>query len=74
MSHLHTVPDEQVTMTIDVSTAWEAKMAAIGCHQSQIRSSPILSMAEEKQRLFFAVEHFRLAMGKPAVLSMLERK
>ena len=66
MTHLHTVPDEAVTLAVDVVDVWEAKMAAIRCHRSQIGSSPILDTPEEKQRLFLGTEYFRWAAGRPA--------
>ena len=59
MQHLHTVPDEAVTLTVDVSAVWDIKMAAIHCHRSQMESSPILSAPEEQQRLFLGTEHFQ---------------
>ncbi len=71
MIQLHTVPDESVTLTVDVSQAWEAKMAAIRCHRTQIKGTPILSAPQEKQRLFLGVEHFRLARGRSHPLSWL---
>jgi len=60
MTHLHTVPDEAVTLAVDVSAVWEAKMAAIRCHRTQMDGSPILSASEERRRLFLGTEHFRL--------------
>ena len=59
MSHLLTVPDEEVTLTMDVSAAWDAKMAAIRCHRSQIASSPVLDAPEEQQHLFLGTEYFQ---------------
>ncbi|HEM62305.1 MAG TPA: PIG-L family deacetylase, partial [Chloroflexi bacterium] len=73
MTQLHTVPDESVTLTVDVSRVWEAKMAAIRCHRSQIKGTPILSTTKENQRLFLAVEHFRLARGQSDPLSWLSQ-
>lgn len=52
MFHLHSVPDEEVTHTVDVAPVWDVKMAAIRCHHSQIVNSPILD-APEKQQLIF---------------------
>ena len=63
MHHLHTVPDETVTLTVDVSAVWDIKMAAIHCHHSQMGSSPILEAPEEKRRLFLGTEYFRLVSG-----------
>jgi LmbE family N-acetylglucosaminyl deacetylase len=63
MPHLHTVPDEDVTLTVDVSEVWDTKMAAIHCHRSQISNSPILSAPEEQQRLFLGREYFQLVSG-----------
>ena len=63
-SHLHDVPDEQVTLTVDVTPVWEQKLAAIRCHRTQMGGSPILSEPEEKRWLFLGTEHFRLAMTR----------
>ena len=65
MAHLHTAPDEMVTLAVDVSDVWEAKMGAIRCHASQSSGTPILSAPEEKQRLFLGTEYFRLAATRP---------
>jgi len=59
MTHLHTVLDETVTHTVDVSAEWGTKMAAIHCHHSQMANSPILDAPEEQQRLFLGTEYFR---------------
>ena len=73
MNQLHTVPDESVTLTVDVSDVWEAKIAAIHCHRTQLKGTPVLSAPEAKQRLFLGVEHFRLARGRSDTLSPLIR-
>ncbi len=62
MTHLHTVPDEAVTLTVDVSAVWETKMAAIHCHHSQMSHSPILEAAEARQRLFLGTEYFQRSL------------
>ena len=59
MPHLHTVPDEEVTLTLDVSAVWDAKIAAIQCHASQLSSSPITSAPLDRQRLFLGTEYFQ---------------
>jgi len=64
MTHLHTVPNEAVTLAVDVSAVWEAKMAAIRCHRTQMDGSPILSASEERRRLFLGREHFRRAEAR----------
>jgi len=63
MDHLHTVPDEAVTLTVDVSAVWDTKMTAIHCHRSQIANSPILDAPEEQRRLFLGTEFFQLVSG-----------
>jgi len=63
MPHLHAVPDEQVTVTVDVSSVWEQKLAAIACHRTQAGASPILTAPAERQRLFLGREHFRQAVA-----------
>jgi LmbE family N-acetylglucosaminyl deacetylase len=69
MPHLHTVPDEAVTLKVDVSAVWKAKLAAIHCHHTQIGSSPILAASEAKQRLFLGMEYFRLAVSSAEFFS-----
>ena len=59
MKQLHTVPDEAIAVTVDVSTVWEAKMAAIRCHRTQLCESSILRASNEMQRLFLGTEHFQ---------------
>jgi len=59
MPHLLTVPDEEVTLKMDVSAVWDAKMAAIQCHKSQLSSSPITSDSLERQQLFLGTEYFQ---------------
>jgi len=59
MHHLHTVSDEAVTLTVDVSAVWDIKMAAIHCHHSQVANSPILDASEEQQDLFLGTEYFQ---------------
>lgn len=64
LAHLHAIPDEEVTLAVDVTAAWEQKAAAIRCHRSQASSSPILAAPEERQRLFLGREHFRRAEAR----------
>jgi len=67
MHQVHPVPDEAIALTVDVSTVWEAKLAAMRCHATQWSSSPMLSAPTERQRLFFGQEHFvRAAMRRSA--------
>jgi LmbE family N-acetylglucosaminyl deacetylase len=62
MTQVRAVPDEQITLTVNVALAWEQKLAAIHCHHTQLGESPILAASPERQRLFLGVEHFaRLA-------------
>ena len=59
MPNLLTVPDDAVTHAVDVSAAWDKKMAAIRCHESQLSSSPITSDSLERQHLFLGIEYFQ---------------
>ncbi len=68
MTQIHTVPDDAITLTVDVSTVWEAKMAAIRCHQTQLGESPILRTSPEKQQLFLGTEHFQRTLFRPDLL------
>jgi len=60
-SGLHAVPDEDVTLMVDVGPVWEEKLSAIRCHRTQAGESPILDAPRERRRLFLGVEHFRQA-------------
>lgn len=60
MKQIHAVPDEAITVAVDVSSVWEAKMSAIRCHRTQLGESPILDAPEARQRLFLGMEHFCL--------------
>jgi LmbE family N-acetylglucosaminyl deacetylase len=61
MRQVHPVPDEKIALRVDVSTAWEAKRAAMACHATQRSSTPLLNADEGRQRLFFGREFFVLA-------------
>ncbi len=63
-SGLHTVPDEAVTLAVDVIPVWEQKLRAIRCHRTQAGESPILRAPEERQRLFLGTEYFRRGVGR----------
>jgi N-acetyl-1-D-myo-inositol-2-amino-2-deoxy-alpha-D-glucopyranoside deacetylase len=66
MKRVHAVPDEAIALSVDVSTVWETKLAAIRCHATQLSSSPMMRAPVERQRLFFGTEHFvRAATRRP---------
>jgi LmbE family N-acetylglucosaminyl deacetylase len=58
MDQLHTLPDNEVTVTVDVQSVWEQKMTAIACHRTQAGESSILRAPFERQRSFLGWEHF----------------
>jgi LmbE family N-acetylglucosaminyl deacetylase len=58
MKQVHPVPDETITLAVDVTSVWESKLAAMHCHATQWSSSPMLSALSERQRLFFGQEYF----------------
>jgi LmbE family N-acetylglucosaminyl deacetylase len=66
MKQIRAVPDEAITLAVDVSSVWESKMTAIHCHRTQLGESPILDAPKAKQRLFLGVEHFCLSSSRPA--------
>lgn len=61
IGQVRAVPDEEITLAVNVTATWEAKMAAIRCHATQFGVTPILKCPPERQRLFLATETFRLA-------------
>lgn len=58
MRRIQPVPDEAITLSVDVSPVWEMKLAAIRCHATQLASSPIMRASQEQQHLFLGTEHF----------------
>ena len=76
MKQIRAVPDEAITLTVDVSSVWESKMSAIRCHRTQLGESPILTAPEAKQRLFLGMEHFCLVASRLApdgkIVNLLE--
>jgi N-acetylglucosamine malate deacetylase 2 len=64
LAQLHAIPDQDVTLAVDVTPVWAQKMAAIHCHRTQAGESPILQAPVERQRLFLGREHFRRAEAR----------
>jgi len=66
MQRVQPVPDEAITLSVDVSPVWEVKLAAIRCHATQLGSSPVMRAPVEQQHVFLGTEHFvRLAARRP---------
>jgi len=63
LTKLHSIPDEEISLTVDIAEVWEQKMAAIRCHRTQASTSPILSSMEKTQRLFLGKEYFSQALS-----------
>ena len=61
LTELHAIPDEEISLTVDVMPVWKQKRMAIRCHRTQASGSPILFAPEEKQRFFFGKEYFKRA-------------
>jgi LmbE family N-acetylglucosaminyl deacetylase len=57
--HLQAIPDEAVTLTVDVTPVWKQKLAAIHCHRTQLGVSSIMAADKEQQRIFLGREYFR---------------
>jgi LmbE family N-acetylglucosaminyl deacetylase len=66
MRQIHPVPDNTITLTVDVSSTWQKKLAAMRCHATQWSSSPMIKASEERQRLFFGQEFFIRAASRLA--------
>ena len=74
---LHSVPDNEINLEIDVNPVWEKKMKAIRCHQTQIGESPILNESDKYIKQFFGKEFFILASkpkGKDFISEILNHK
>jgi LmbE family N-acetylglucosaminyl deacetylase len=64
LRQLQAVPDADIALAVDVSAAWEAKLAAMHCHATQLSASPLLQAPVERQRYFFGTEHFVRAAAR----------
>jgi len=71
LTHLRTVSEADVSLTVDVNPVLTQKLAAIRCHQTQLGASPILAASQEKQRLFLGTEYFRLTRGRAELAAWL---
>lgn len=66
MRQVHSVPDDTITLSVDVLPVWETKMAAMRCHATQWSTTPMASAPEERRRLFFGQEYFVRAASRDA--------
>jgi LmbE family N-acetylglucosaminyl deacetylase len=64
MRQVHPVPDEVITLTVDVSSVWDKKLAAMRCHATQWSSTPMAIAPEERRWLFFGREYFVRAASR----------
>jgi len=64
MRQVHSVPDEEITLAVDVASAWAAKQAAMACHMTQRSSTPLMNAPEARQRLFFGQEFYVRAASR----------
>jgi LmbE family N-acetylglucosaminyl deacetylase len=64
LRNLRAIPDEAVTVAVDVMPVWEQKMAAIRCHRTQLGEALILAQAIERQEVFLGREFFRRIEGQ----------
>lgn len=73
LAYLRPVPDEAITLSVDVSPVWEIKLAAMQCHATQLSSFPMARAPMARQRLFFGVEHFVRAGSRRPEADFLDR-
>jgi LmbE family N-acetylglucosaminyl deacetylase len=71
MHQVRAVPDAEITLAVDVSAAWEAKLAAIRCHATQWSASPMMQAPLERRRRFLGIEHFVRAAARPSASDFL---
>ncbi len=73
MRQVRAVPDETITLSVDVSSVWETKLTAMRCHATQWSTSPMARASEGDQRLFFGCEYFVRAAVRPSALDFLPK-
>jgi LmbE family N-acetylglucosaminyl deacetylase len=71
MAQVRPVPDKDIAVTVDVSSVWERKMAAIRCHATQLSSSPVLREPDERLRMFLGTECFVRAHSRVGAATIL---
>ncbi len=60
------VPDEEITLTLDVKPYLEQKLTAAACHRTQVNpNSPMNAIPMDKRRELARSEYFVLAGGDP---------
>jgi LmbE family N-acetylglucosaminyl deacetylase len=64
MTHIHYVPDEEITLRIDVTSVLRQKLAAIHCHKSQIIASTVSATSLRGKQRFLVTETFKLAASR----------
>jgi LmbE family N-acetylglucosaminyl deacetylase len=67
MRQIRPVADDVIALSVDVSTVWETKLAAMRCYATQVSSSPMMGVPVERQRLFFGREYFVRAAQRSSV-------
>ena len=73
MRHLQPVSDEEITLTVDITPVWGAKLAAMRCHATQIGATPMMQAPSETQRAFFGTEYFICAAVRHADRDIMRR-
>ena len=73
MHQVYPVPDDQIALSVDVTSAWAAKQAAMACHKTQRSSTPLMSAPEARQRLFFGREFFVAAACRHPDMDFMPR-
>ncbi len=64
MRQVHPVLDEAIALTVDISSVWDKKLAAMRCHATQWSSTPMAIAPEERRWLFFGREYFVRAVTR----------
>jgi LmbE family N-acetylglucosaminyl deacetylase len=58
LRQVNSVPDETISLSVDITPVWEIKFAAMRCHATQWSTSPMHAASEERRRIFFGREFF----------------
>jgi LmbE family N-acetylglucosaminyl deacetylase len=73
MAQVRPVPDEDIAITVDVASVWDAKMAAIRCHATQVSSSPLMRASMERQQTFLSTESFVRACTRGSAATFFDK-
>ena len=73
MRQVRPVPDERISLQVDISAPWEPKQPAMACPPPKRAATPLMNAPDERQRLFFGREYFVCAACRKPELDFMPK-